>query len=104
MTKIPAIFAASKIGWRALQLSNSKTPGAGFVKPPMSIESHLYDRFIRLTVDIDAAVVFSPGGLAQEVSTYLTPFRPAATIFWKISSHRSGTGRRNVWNSPELWQ
>ena len=35
-------------------------------------------------------------------NTYLTPLSPAATIFWKISSQRSGTGSRKVWNSPEL--
>ena len=34
--------------------------------------------------------------------TYLTPLRPAATIFWKMSSQSSRTGRRKVWNSPEL--
>ena len=39
---------------------------------------------------------------ASRNSTYLTAFRPAATIFWNMSSHRSGTGRRKVWNSPEL--
>ena len=32
----------------------------------------------------------------------LTPLRPAATIFWKMSSHSSRTGSRKVWNSPEL--
>lgn len=36
------------------------------------------------------------------IITDLTPFIPAATIFWKISSQRSGTGKRKVWNSPEL--
>jgi hypothetical protein len=35
-------------------------------------------------------------------ATDLTPFKPAAFIFWKISSHKSGTGRRKAWNSPEL--
>lgn len=27
---------------------------------------------------------------------------PAALAFWRISSQREGTGKRNVWNSPEL--
>ena len=45
---------------------------------------------------------FSAYSHSQTRSTYLTAFKPAATIFWNISSHRSGTGRWNVWNSPEL--
>jgi hypothetical protein len=32
----------------------------------------------------------------------LREFRPAAFAFWKMSGHRDGTGRRKVWNSPEL--
>lgn len=33
--KIPANFAASNIGWRALQSLKSRIPGAGFTVPPM---------------------------------------------------------------------
>lgn len=32
----------------------------------------------------------------------LTAFSPAAFTFCRMSSHKEGTGRRKVWNSPEL--
>lgn len=33
----------------------------------------------------------------------LTAFNPAAFIFSRMSGHREGTGRRKVWNSPDLY-
>ena len=54
-------------------------------------------------MDVYAVGHSQAGSAARERRwTHLAAFNPAATIFWKMSSQRSGTGKRNVWNSPEL--
>lgn len=42
------------------------------------------------------------GSIREKVKTNLTALRPAALNFWNMSSHKSGTGIRKAWNSPEL--
>ena len=107
MTKRPASFAASKIGWSARQSLKSITPREGFVAPTTMHGNTLSTAAlpIRRTTycgyryyDRDYVRV----GFKAGKTTHLTPLSPAATIFWKMSSQRSGTGRRKVWNSPEL--
>lgn len=42
-------------------------------------------------------------GLIWAMCVYtLIALNPAALIFWRISGQSDGTGRRYVWNSPEL--
>ena len=107
--KIPASFAASKIGWSARQSLKSTTLREGFVAPTATrcAENHKPSGSRAMkprTMNVDAASASELPQILVEMkkSTHLTPLSPAATIFWKISSQRSGTGRRKVWNSPEL--
>ena len=113
---IPANLAASKIGWSARQSLKSITPRDGFVAPTtMHNGNHMIKTAAPLYVmDISRSTYcgyiccgrtcVTIGFRVDEGETYLTPLNPAATIFWKMSSQRSGTGSRKVWNSPELKQ
>ena len=114
---IPASLAASKIGWSARQSLKSITPHDGFVAPTtmhindstISTAALLMDRILCNGPTYCGCIYCSRtcvtiGFRVDEGETYLTPLSPAATIFWKMSSQRSGTGSRKVWNSPELKQ